>query len=455
MVLVSSCGIQPSNEEADNSTDTITVSSSKPAALELEIDTIFELDLSGQGLTEVPDLSGYPYLKRLDLSNNKIQLRDYEEFKRLVHDDINNYHYGSMELEYLDLSHNQIGHMDYPFKTSSFPSLKYLDLSHNKIKRFWPYGYNLTKLDLSHNELDSIFILDFEIDTLDLSYNTKLRGQQSVQESLIRHIQLDGVNEKRIEFVHGPVLTIATICVDFPYEPSEEEVDTSRFEFHLRKNLEESLNLKDPFIKYPISLLYDMVYDENGSHSDISIGRIIESPDKRFKIYQLEGSYTGAYTNEFWKSYLYTDRKYYFRELELTEIDTVYVLPDNKYLIVHEHGIRVASVYGESRKYADLISITRREVQVNPIHTPSYPWHYEEKDRERLELVCGGDSESHLLNIDYNSNNQTLNYEFSNNLLWCCDANDSTYTFSGTYKYIDGEFVHQIENRVGRKGKHE
>ena len=113
------------------------------------------LDLSGNGLTEVPVTSGeLAKLSRLDLSNNRI----------VVSSDVQQAFNGMLALEYLDLSHNPLEALD----VSEMHRLKALNLRATELSR-WPTGAQdlpqLSWLDLRDTRISSLpkAVLDSEV----------------------------------------------------------------------------------------------------------------------------------------------------------------------------------------------------------------------------------------------------------------------------------------------------
>lgn len=105
------------------------------------------LDLSNLGLSSLPDVFApsstlFPYLKKLDLSNN--------QFTKIPH---------ITKLSELDLSHNQIQSISNMDCQMYLSGLSKLDLSHNQLKSIPPFIRTLNKLEelnLSNNNISTI-----------------------------------------------------------------------------------------------------------------------------------------------------------------------------------------------------------------------------------------------------------------------------------------------------------
>ena len=98
------------------------------------------VDLSNDGLTEVPHLSMYD-IKNLNLSHNQIK---EVAFRRLPHG-----------VEHLNFSHNQLADTLY-WDAIFTPQLRTLSLANNALTLFVPIIANMDTVDLSNNQLRHI-----------------------------------------------------------------------------------------------------------------------------------------------------------------------------------------------------------------------------------------------------------------------------------------------------------
>ena len=120
-------------------------------------------DLSGDSLTEFPDLSRY-VIRSLDLSHNRLDTIIPERLPLTLE-------------ERLDLSHHRLeGELE--VKKKSMPTLRELDLSYNKLEGISVRERNLQKLILAHNNLYERVDVESEIGGniwyLDVSHNENL-----------------------------------------------------------------------------------------------------------------------------------------------------------------------------------------------------------------------------------------------------------------------------------------
>jgi Leucine-rich repeat (LRR) protein len=130
------------------------------------------LDLSGQGLTIIPEnIKQYQNLKILILSDNQISQLNKDIFtgltnlqylnlsNNLINQLERNIFQGLMNLQYLDISNNHISNLDqYIFLGRK--NLKYLFLDHNKLKQLdrdiFSWLTNLQYLDISNNYISDL-----------------------------------------------------------------------------------------------------------------------------------------------------------------------------------------------------------------------------------------------------------------------------------------------------------
>ena len=134
-------------------------------------------DLSGDSLTEFPDLSRY-VIRSLDLSHNLLDTLPSGYLPR--------------GLERLDLSHNRLAG-EVKLDSCPFPVLRELDLSHNRLVGFMS-DIPFRKLILAHNRLDYHVRLSAS-QYLDLSHNPHM----------YRHLPFE------------PTLADTFICTGCPY----------------------------------------------------------------------------------------------------------------------------------------------------------------------------------------------------------------------------------------------
>lgn len=242
-------------------------------------------------------------------------------------------------------------------------------------------------------------------------------------------------------------------------EQKEHNKITARDSLNLKKYrrqiLSEVIELDYPTSELSDSALEALVDQELRHHWGIFHDTIYHAPDSLFKIYQFFGETVGAYSNPFWHSFLHfnSGKIEISKEVDIADLKNIYLLSDNKYLLVHERYGRGASVYSDVRLKADLISFKDSNLIYHPIKTPNYCWLSNDVSSGQIELVNGSYTGNNLLEMEFNPKTQELKYTFSNNVLYLCSV-DSSYTYTGTYQYINGTFIHQNEEITGVKGSY-
>jgi hypothetical protein len=192
------------------------------------------------------------------------------------------------------------------------------------------------------------------------------------------------------------------------------ELDSSITEEEMQKFLEETnFNLQDGLVKY--------------------------APDSTFKIFVIEGDDCGASCSNFYYSFIHFifEKKEIALPSDFTDIDTIFKLEKNKYLILQsssEHP--VGPVYNYC-KTADLISITADSVFYHPILHKG----------DSTFKVCQQESaitESQPF-ITYNTKQKLLDYSYATNYAYQLDLDIDTIR-TGSFKYVKGQFVLQRED---------
>ena len=146
-----------------------------------------QLDLSGQGLTEVNSfLSFFTGLEELDLSGNDIKdLHGLEGMTNLKKLDVSGNdlpNIGALDevasLEWIDVSSNRLTSLN---PLANKPALQYVNASNNKIKRLDPFAENLalTTIVADNNEIDNIDALATLVNVTELHLRSnKIRDAQ-------------------------------------------------------------------------------------------------------------------------------------------------------------------------------------------------------------------------------------------------------------------------------------
>jgi hypothetical protein len=168
-------------------------------------------------------------------------------------------------------------------------------------------------------------------------------------------------------------------------------------------------------------------------------GLVKYAPDSTFKIFVYEGEDCGASCNNFYYSFIHY--VYSGKEIALpadfTDIDTIYKLEKNKYLILQsssEHPVGPVYNYCKS---ADLVSFTADSVYYHPIFY---------KGNSALKF-CQQESaitESQPF-LTYNTKQKLLDYSYATNYAYQLDLDIDTIR-TGSFKYVKGQFILQKED---------
>ena len=161
---------------------------------------------------------------------------------------------------------------------------------------------------------------------------------------------------------------------------------------------------------------------------------VVYSHDQSFKIFTIEVESCGAYCNSSWFSWIHYDLKNVekIKKMDFGVIDSIYKLPDSKYLIVSMNWGRPTSAYYVHCINADLISFTDKEILT---HSISY----------KGEKYFGFCQESTVqLNkepfIKYEPSTKKLSYHYGNNNSH--DNNrDVDIIKKGYFLYKTGKFI--------------
>ena len=181
----------------------------------------------------------------------------------------------------------------------------------------------------------------------------------------------------------------------------------------------------------------------------VSGGRVIYSPDSAFRIFIVNCESCGGYCNPFWRSWLHFNdgSGYVLNNPGFDDVDTVYRMPDGKYLVIESALFRTATDFTTSFS-AKLFSLTDYKLQWIPFpQTPSgktvknepsgsFTTH-QEYSSEKYKHFVQYDSVSGRLNyqhVIYLDPQQRIDYDYA-------------YVYSGYYQYTNGSFIHKNEDR--------
>ena len=161
---------------------------------------------------------------------------------------------------------------------------------------------------------------------------------------------------------------------------------------------------------------------------------VVYSPDNSFKIFTIELEGCGAYCNSEWHSWLHFNLKgkEKIKKVDFTEIDTIYKLPDNKYLIIEKSWGRPASVLTVFCLDAQLVSFSPDSMIIHPIK-------YNHQDHLGFCQENSVQSEKEPF-IKYNKDKKLLTYYYGKNYAYSNGIDTDTLR-EGQFKYIKGQFI--------------
>lgn len=184
----------------------------------------------------------------------------------------------------------------------------------------------------------------------------------------------------------------------------------------------------------------DSLLKDNGI--TITNGKVFYSPDSLLKIFVVFGESCGAYCNPYNKSWLhFNDSSHYVLnnagfsgELEIVKLE------GGRYLVIETGWARPASVYSVEYGLAKVVSL--EDHSILPVFV-----HQDELDDD----YSMGHEQEHFIESDryivYDSKKQRLNYQFANDLNFCCGV-DSAYVYKGYYQYEKGQFIQKDEKKT-------
>ncbi|NPE31748.1 hypothetical protein HNV12_28080, partial [Methanococcoides sp. SA1] len=167
----------------------------------------------------------------------------------------------------------------------------------------------------------------------------------------------------------------------------------------------------------------------------------IYSPDSLFKIFIYAMESCAAYCNTAYESFIHynINDSVVIKRTDFLPINSIHILPDNKYLFIESYDVRSASVLSLNCMEVRLISFSKDELI-------SYPIFY---NNTKQFDICQEDHVEILMepSIKYFSDEFRLTYKYANNYVYTHDLNIDTLR-KGEFLYIDGEFIHQFEEIV-------
>jgi hypothetical protein len=180
------------------------------------------------------------------------------------------------------------------------------------------------------------------------------------------------------------------------------------------------------------------VIEANWGNSNLDEGVISYAPDRTFKIITFIFESCGAYCNSEWYSWIHYNLKGKEQSEKATfnSIDTIYQLPDKRYLVIDQYGGRPASVLTVDCRDAVLLSFEGNSVVTHPIA-------YRKQENFGFCQENGADMEQEPY-IRYDASKQLLKYHFANNYAYSNEVDIDTIR-QGQFIYSKGYFILEKE----------
>lgn len=180
------------------------------------------------------------------------------------------------------------------------------------------------------------------------------------------------------------------------------------------------------------------VIEANWGNSHLDDGEISYAPDRSFKIITFIFESCGAYCNSEWYSWIhYTlDGKERSEKATFSSIDTIYQLPDKRYLVIDKYGGRPASVLTVDCRDAVLLSFEANAVVTHPIA-------YRKQENFGFCQENGIDMDNQPY-IRYDAAKKVLKYHYANNFAYSKEVDIDTIR-QGQFIYSKGNFILEKE----------
>ena len=218
----------------------------------------------------------------------------------------------------------------------------------------------------------------------------------------------------------------------YPTAGSEAQTDSVQLEAYTNAIKYSFFEDYDSLTPWEVDSLF---YEEN---QNILAQEVHYAPDSSFKIFTIEVEGCGAYCNSTWYSWLHynllgTEQS---MEVNLSAIEAIHVLPDNKYLVIDRSWGRPASVLTVSCLGARLLSFSGDSLNFHPI---AY------RNQAQLDFCQENGTELDIgPYLTYDPATATLSYGYGNNFLYSQGIDIDTIR-QGHFQYIAGNFVLQQE----------
>jgi len=227
------------------------------------------------------------------------------------------------------------------------------------------------------------------------------------------------------------------------------KVDKQLIENHIAQlNRELFLDLyKDSLItkkKYSHEFVDSVLHEYRTSYDD---GHVTYAPDKKFKIFVLEGESCGAHCSNFYSAFIHLNNTISaIYKIDFLPVTHVYKLKDNKYLVLQKAVIGGGNIFDNCMQ-ATLIAVKGNTVMRYPIRYPKA------KDTKSGSLYLWqsnrfDESSSNTPDLTFNQKTKKLTYKFiraEDSVV--SDNSVNVYAYSGYFSYKNGAFIFQKETK--------
>ncbi|OYU83685.1 MAG: hypothetical protein CFE24_10175 [Flavobacterium sp. BFFFF2] len=190
------------------------------------------------------------------------------------------------------------------------------------------------------------------------------------------------------------------------------------------------------------SLMTNKEIEANWGNSRLDQGEMKYAPDGSFKISTFVFESCGAYCNSEWYSWIHfkVNGKERVKKADFYTVDTIYQLPEKRYLVVGSHGHRPAGVLTVQCVTPQLISFLGDSLTVHPIEYKT------QKTGKRSFACCqenGVDIEQEPY-VKYDAKTERLRYQYANNYAYSHNIDVDTIR-QGQFVYSRGYFILEKE----------
>ncbi|MBD1363343.1 hypothetical protein IDJ77_05915 [Mucilaginibacter sp. ZT4R22] len=172
---------------------------------------------------------------------------------------------------------------------------------------------------------------------------------------------------------------------------------------------------------------------------DVRKGKVCYAPGNNFKLFNFELENCGGTCFSSWITFVHFKwhNKEFVKSLETMSVDTIYQLPDGKFLLLESGFEHPIQAYYAVRRAAKVISFLKDSILVHPISyhgTNGFTFRHDDDNQPRINTY-----------IKYSPQEQTLTYQYISNNSYFGNAKNIDSLRRGTFSYQNGHFEFQSE----------